>query len=77
MKKDLKTVFSLINNIEETFDGCHCGFHGYTVLPDCDEDDHSPDRCARCLVRELKCGQIKEVNKNQECLRCWGDGLIL
>ena len=36
--------------IEETFGGCACGFHGYLVLPNCETNDHDPEKCARCIL---------------------------
>ena len=46
----LKTIESEVIKIEKTFSGCSCGYHGYLVLPDCDEKDHG-DKCAECLLK--------------------------
>lgn len=54
-KDDLK------EKIEATFGGCHCGYHGYLVLPDCEEEDHG-DKCARCILKQLS----KESNDHEE-----------
>lgn len=48
----------LLNEIKEklehTFDGCACGYHGYLVLPDCDENDHEIEECARCILTSME-----------------------
>lgn len=40
-----------LEGIENTFGGCYCGFHGYTVLPDCDIEKDDIKKCARCFIK--------------------------
>jgi len=40
----------ILEEIEKTFSGCACGFHGYLVLPNCETNDHAPEKCARCIL---------------------------
>lgn len=46
-------IKKIIGEIGMTFDSCDCGFYGYTVLPDCEENPHYKD-CARCYLNELR-----------------------
>lgn len=49
--------------LEVTFTGCACGLHGFQVLPDCEIEIHTPEKCARCSLRSIQtecCDKCRE-----------------
>lgn len=53
IKQTQKDTLDKVREImKETWGGCACGYHGYLVLPDCDEEKH--DKCFDCKLNQLE-----------------------
>lgn len=58
IKQTQKDTLDKVREImKETWGGCACGYHGYLVLPDCDEEKHE-ERCFDCKLNQLEKGEL-------------------